>query len=152
MAAAMDAIKQTTLNAELMSGYTGVRVTDVAIPGMSDEDVEAVRRLVSEYCVAVFPGQFLAPEDHLAFIARFGPVTVTPGVDMQTAFENVHMVANRGDPSNPVSGGFHTDTCFVEKPPSYTSLSAVEVPGHGGDTIFCNQYLNFGESALKVAD
>lgn len=143
MAAAMDAIEQTTLNAELMSGYTGVRITDVSIPDMSDEDVEAVRRLVSEYCVAAFPGQFISPEDHLAFIARFGPVTVTPGVDMKTVFENVHMVANRGDPSNPVSGGFHTDTCFVDKPPSFSSLSAVEIPSHGGDTIFCNQYLAY---------
>jgi taurine dioxygenase len=130
-------------NIEVMSGFTGVSIRDVAIPDLSDDDIEAVRRLIAEYCVAVFPGQFLAPQDHVAFLARLGRITVTPGVDMRTEFENVHMVANRGDADNPVSGGFHTDTSFVAKPPSFTSLSAVEMPDHGGDTIFCNQYVAY---------
>lgn len=135
--------REASLNAELMSGYTGVRITDVPITQMSDEQIEEVRRLVSEYCVAVFPAQFVRPEDHVAFIARFGRVFVTPGVDLHPDYANVHVVANRGEADQPISGGFHTDSCFVEKPPSYTSLSAIEVPSHGGDTVFANQYLAY---------
>ena len=55
----------------------------------------------------------------------------------------MHVVRNRGNSQQPVSGGFHTDTCFVEKPPSYSSLNGIEIPRHGGDTIFCNQYLAY---------
>ncbi|MCZ6854339.1 MAG: TauD/TfdA family dioxygenase, partial [Gammaproteobacteria bacterium] len=135
--------RDSTINAELMSGYTGVRITDVAIRDMTDDQIEEVRRLVSEYCVAVLPGQFLSPEDHVAFINRFAPVTITPGVDTHPDHANVNIVANRGESDRPISGGFHTDTCFVERPPSYTSLNAIEVPDHGGDTVFANQYLAY---------
>ena len=135
--------RDPAIRAELLSGYTGVRITGVAAADLTDAQVEEVRRLTSEYCVAVFPGQFLTPADHVAFIARLGPVMVTPGVDLHPEFDHVHVVANRGDPAQPVSGGFHTDTCFVERPPSFTSLSAVEVPDHGGDTVFVNQYLAY---------
>ena len=143
MAETLDLNVTNSLNIELLTGHTGVRITGIAIPDMTDEHVEEIRELVSSYCVGVFPGQFLAPLQQREFIARFGKVTVTPGVDMRTEFDMVHRVANRGDPDNPVSGGFHTDTCFVERPPSFSSLSAVEVPEHGGDTIFCNQYMAY---------
>lgn len=144
MAATADRILETApFDTQLMSGYTGIRIDGVAIPQLTDAQVETVRRLIAERCVAVFPRQFLTPEDHVAFIARLGPVTVTPGVNLHPEYADVHVVANRGDPDKPVSGGFHTDTCFVAKPPAFTSLSAVEVPDHGGDTIFANQYLAY---------
>ena len=79
---------------------------------MSDAEVEEVRRLVSEYCVAVFPDQFLPPDQHVEVIARFGDVTVTPGVDLHPDYENLHVVRNYIDGDRPVSGGFHTDTCL----------------------------------------
>ncbi len=143
MSEALHLEESSALNVELLTGQTGVRITGVSIPSLSDEQVEEVRRLVGEYCVGVFPGQFLEPDEQRNFIARFGKVTVTPGVNMHTEYEMVHKVANRGDPAKPVSGGFHTDTCFVERPPSFSSLNAVEVPSHGGDTIFCNQYMAY---------
>ena len=143
MSAALKVIETTSLNAELMTGRTGVRITGVAIPEMTDEQVEEVRWLVGEYCVGVFPGQHLEPMQQRDFISRFGKVTVTPGVNMRTEYDMVHKVADRGDPDRPVSGGFHTDTCFVEKPPSFSSLNAIEVPRHGGDTMFCNQYMAY---------
>lgn len=144
--------KDSTINSELMSGYTGVRITDVAITDMTDDQIEEVRQLVSTYCVAVFPDQFLRPEDHVAFIARFAPITVTPGVDLHPDYANVHIVANRGESDRPISGGFHTDTCFVERPPSYTSLNAIEVPSHGGDTVFANQYMAYDSLSNVMKD
>ena len=137
------------LQAMLQTGYTGVRVDGLRLVDATDDQIEAIRRLVGEYCVAVFPGQYIGPEDHVALIARFGKVTHTPGVNMHPDHDEVHVVANRGDPAKPNSGGFHTDTCFVAKPPSFTSLSAIEVPDHGGDTLFANQYIAY-ESLSEV--
>ena len=134
---------ESTLTTKLVSGYTGVSITGVSIPELNDSSVEAVRQLISKHCVAVFPNQHIRPREQVAFLSRLGPVIVTPGVEPHPEFENVNVVANRGDPDKPFSGGFHTDTCFVENPPSFTSLSAIEVPEHGGDTIFCNQYLAY---------
>ena len=143
MAAVLEAIDQPRLDAELLTGYTGVRFASAPVQDYSDGDVEEVRRLVGEYCVGVFPGQTLSPRDQLDFLARFGKVTKTPGVEMRSGVDFVHVVANRGDAAHPVSGGFHTDTCFVERPPSFSSLYAVDIPTHGGDTMFCNQYLAY---------
>ena len=62
MAATVESVSQeSSITAELLSGYTGVRITGVSLRSMSDEEVEEIRRLVSEYCVAVFPDQFLPP-------------------------------------------------------------------------------------------
>jgi taurine dioxygenase len=144
MAATIQSVaRESTINAELLSGYTGVRITGLSLGSMSDREVEEVRRLVSEYCVAVFPDQFLPPDQHVEVIARFGNVTVTPGVDLHPDYENLHVVRNYIDGDRPVSGGFHTDTCFVDRPPAYTSLNAIEIPEHGGDTVFANQYLAY---------
>ncbi|MCH9675434.1 MAG: TauD/TfdA family dioxygenase [Gammaproteobacteria bacterium] len=128
---------------ERMSGYTGVKITGVSLSEVSDAQMAEIQQLISHYCVAVFPGQSLSPPEHVALMARLGPITVTPGVDLHPDYDNVHVVNNRGNANQPVSGGFHTDTCFVTKPPSYTSLNAVQVPAYGGDTVFCNQYLAY---------
>jgi taurine dioxygenase len=144
VAVPMETLPTTSrIHAEVMSGYTGIRITGVPICEMTRDEVEEVQHLVSTYCVAVFPEQFAKPADHVEFISRFGSITVTPGVDLHPDHENVHIVRNRGQANKPVSGGFHTDTCFVERPPSYSSLNAVELPDHGGDTVFCNQYLAY---------
>ena len=134
---------ETEITSKLLSGRTGVRITGISIPELDDSALENVRRLISDHCVAVFPSQFLVPQDQVDFVSRLGPIMVTPGVDLHPEFDNVHVVANRGKRNELFSGGFHTDTCFVPKPPSFTSLSAIEVPEHGGDTIFCNQYLAY---------
>lgn len=35
------------------------------------------------------------------------------------------------------------DTAYIEKPPMASMLYAVEIPLHGGDTLFANQYLAY---------
>ena len=131
------------IDAQLMTGRTGVRIDGGHVRDFSDEQIDEVRRLVSEHCVAVFPNQFLTPDEHVGFISRFGPITFTPGEDRHPDHPDVHIIARPGNPSLPPISGFHTDTCFVERPPSYTSLAAVELPDVGGDTVFANQYLAY---------
>lgn len=150
MSTAVDQVPETNnvarvagIHAEMLSGYTGVRVTGTAIRDMNVEQAEEVRRLVSEYCVAALPDQHITLAEHVAFMARFGRVMITPGVDSLPDHLDVNVVANPGSANKPLSGGFHTDTCFVTKPPAYTSLAGVEVPAHGGDTLFANQYLAY---------
>ena len=45
MAATVESVSQeSSINAELLSGYTGVRITGVSLHSMSDEEVEEIRR------------------------------------------------------------------------------------------------------------
>ena len=137
-----DVSEGAALRAELLTGQTGVRITGVAVDDMTDAQIEAVRRLVSTYCVAVFPDQFVTPQQHVAFVRRFHPITFTPGEDRHLDWPDVHVIARPGNDLPPING-FHTDTCFVERPPSYTSLAAVELPPTGGDTVFANLYIAY---------
>ena len=89
---------QSRIHAELTSGHTGVRITGAPLPSLDDSEFAEVQRLISSYCVAVFPGQCLSPADHVAFMSRLGPITVTPGVDLHPEIENVHVVKNREAP------------------------------------------------------
>jgi len=138
-----DVGRRGAIHTQLLSGDIGVRLSGVSIPELTDAQIEEVRKLVSTYCVAVFPGQHLSPGDHVAFLARFAPLVSTPGNASHPDWPDIQVVKNRGGAGKMVSGPFHTDTCFVERPPSFSSLSGVEIPDHGGDTVFVNQYLAY---------
>lgn len=125
---------------EAMTGNTGVRITDVAIAGISDEQIE-------EAC-------------YLDMLRGGIPATIpSAGAAgaLCRALRSYRLHARRRSapglagcprrrpPRQPAAAEqrFHTDTCFVERPPPYTSLSAVELPERGGDTVFANQYLAY---------
>ncbi len=131
------------VQAELLTGQTGVRLTGVDIPEMTDDQLAEVKGLISQYCVAVLPNQFISPDEHLAFVGRFDPITFTPGNDPHPEWPDIHVVNLASTSTLPPMNGFHTDTSFVERPPSYTSLSPQKLPARGGDTVFTNQYMAY---------
>ena len=139
---ALNLAQDSDIHSELLTGHTGIRITGVPVLEMTDEQVAEVKHLISSHCVGVFPQQFLGPQEQLDFLSRFDPITFTPGEDEHPDWPKVHVIARPGNAQPPISG-FHTDTCFVERPPSYTSLSAIELPEIGGDTVFANQYLAY---------
>ena len=103
---------------------------------------------LARHGVLVFRKQRLAPEQHLAFCERFGPVEVN-------AFDQYALPGHPGVlvVSNVVEDGrsigyadagshWHTDMSYTATPPRCTALYALEVPSAGGrnlgDTLFAN--------------
>ena len=74
-----------------------------------------------------------------ALLARLGPLMFTPGERPHPAHEYVFVVSNRGRTRAPRSV-FHSDTSYVERPPSFTLLAGVEIPAAGGETLFVDQF------------
>jgi taurine dioxygenase len=127
---------------ERLTGTIGARVRGLKLADLADAQIEDVKRIVSEHCVAVFPDQYLQPRDESEFAARLGPTMLTPGDLANTEWENVARYENPGK-SRAVTEAWHTDTSFLHRPPAYTILAAAVLPKTGGDTLFLNQYYSY---------
>lgn len=81
----------------------------------------------------------LAPGELQRLAASLGEPMFTPGERSHPDHEHVFVVTNRGRTTPPRSV-FHSDTSYVERPPSFTLLAGVEIPDAGGETVFVDQF------------
>ena len=111
--------------------------------------------------VLAIKGQRLAPGQFLAFARRFG--RPEPHVINQfhyPGYPDILILSNRrnnGEPIGLADAGsyFHTDYSYLEVPARLTMLYSVEVPSHGGDTLFANMsaaYDDLAESMKRRID
>ena len=125
-----------------MTGSIGARVDGLDLSGPADARLgDALRALLTEHLVLVFPGQRLDLAQRKAFTARFGPLMRLPYVQPLDEDPDVIGVLKEADErSGGVFGGdWHADFSFLEHPPAGSVLFAVEVPPYGGDTLWANQ-------------
>jgi taurine dioxygenase len=129
----------------------GVVVTGIDVDTLTDDTVAALRTLLAEHGVIVLPGQHVDDERFLRFLQSFGPTMFTEGEVPVPGFEALNVITNVGR-STPPRSNFHTDTSYVRNPPAYTALRAVEVPVHGGRTLFTDQYAAYDSLPVDVRD
>ncbi|WP_300641292.1 TauD/TfdA family dioxygenase [Nocardioides sp.] len=121
----------------------GVRVEDLDLadpaldlPGL----VPVLRDLLAEHGVVHVPDQHALDDDgFLALLQAFGPLAFTTGETPLASHPQLNVISNVGRESPPVSN-WHVDTSYVDRPPAYTALRAVQVPVEGGATQFSDQY------------
>jgi taurine dioxygenase len=127
-----------------MPQYTELTPLGAVVPGLrvdALDDLEAheLRMLLAERGVIVLPGQDIDDDAFLRFLRSFGEPVFTAGETPVPGFPDLNLVSNVGR-TRPPRSTFHTDTSYVRKPPAYTALRAVRVPGQGGHTLFTDQY------------
>lgn len=114
--------------------------------------VAALRRAWLDHLVLVFRGQDLSQEDLLRVASYFGKVGKLgrPAKYFPKGYArllpNIMLISNireNGEPIGALPDGemmFHHDMLHAEVPHNATLLYSVEVPAHGGDTLFANGY------------
>ena len=121
----------------------GARIDGLALgPDLDDNTIAAIRSVLLEHVVVVFPAQQLTPDDQIAFSERFGrvephPLAVRPGTDPSG---RCIVLENRPGLRGARNDYWHSDISCSEQPPAFTVLHAVKVPGGRGDTMFANMY------------
>lgn len=120
----------------------GVELNGVALAELTGARIENVRRLLADHGVLVLRDQAVDDEGFTEFLSQFGPLMFTPGETPVDGHPDLNLISNVGR-STPPRSVFHVDTSYVRRPPAYTALRAVEIPEHGGDTLFTNQYRAF---------
>jgi taurine dioxygenase len=127
-----------------IAGALGAEIAGVDLAAdLDDGTIEAIRRSWLDHLVVFFRGQGLAPERLLAFARRFGEVVEYPFINGIEGFPLITPVVKLEHERVNFGGLWHSDTAYLEHPPTGTMLIAREVPPYGGDTLFANMYLAY---------
>ncbi len=110
---------------------------------LADATIAAIRRAWNEHVVIFFRDQELTSAQYLAFAERIGKPVEYPFIGGIEGFPVITPVTKLEHERVNFGGIWHSDTSYLEQPPMGTFLLAREVPPHGGDTLFANQYLAY---------
>jgi len=119
---------------------------DLGAP-ISDATFETVHKAFLDHCLLVFRDQDLTPDQHVAFSARFGPLTthvidqfLLPGYPQILRISNKKDAAGRNVGLVDAGRYWHSDLSYAEVPSLGSMLYSLEIPpaGKGGDTLFAN--------------
>ncbi len=123
-----------------LTGVFGPELLGVRLAELTDVELSEVRDAMCRHEVVVFRDQFLDAATQSAFSRRLGPSAETPFVRTMDTHPDVIRVVKEADEGSAFNfgGAWHSDFSFLENPPSFTILAAVDVPPYGGDTVFAS--------------
>jgi taurine dioxygenase len=113
---------------------------------LDDETVAEIRRAIVDNLCVFFRGQGgMTDADQARFVRYFGAFGREPFVEGEETHPNVIAVVKEADEGGKPNfgGNWHSDWSFLETPPAFTFLRALELPPYGGDTMFASQYLAY---------
>ena len=117
----------------------GADLSQPLMPKVLDE----IHRAHLDHLVIVFRNQDLTPDNHKAFARNFGSAHINDFFPTIEGHPDIQLVAK--NPEDTRNGGsvWHTDVSYAAKPPLGSMLYALEVPKHGGDTMFASMYASY---------
>ena len=139
-----------TIDIEPASAILGARVRGIDLhETLDDRTADMLRETFTQYGVLCFPDQKISPDDQLRFASLFGRGDGayrdrSSGNLRKSASRGVMLVSNirkDGVPIGSLPDGemqFHTDGAHRQYPYRATTLYAIRIPSHGGDTLFAN--------------
>ena len=121
-----------------LSASLGAEVRGIALSEVGPAEAEAVRGLLHEHLVLLFPEQHPSVEEHVAFGRHFGELEGHP--NLQNAFlehdEIFELAASKGG----IADEWHSDITFRDEPSVLSILHMLKCPDVGGDTLWANMY------------
>ena len=115
------------------------------------DQIQEIKNLLNKYGVLFFKNQSLNPKEYVEFSSRFGSPAKYPMLKPHKDYKDIYVIERkRTDKGKSFGEGPHTDSSYLEKPPRFTFLQAIEVPEEGkGNTLFYNQFLAY-EALPKI--
>jgi taurine dioxygenase len=135
-------IAQQRISVQPVSGALGAEISGVDLARLGDDDAAEIRRAFHQHLVLFFRDQRLDAAALKAFSRRFGALSRVPYVTPLEDEPDIVAVRKEAEErSISVFGGaWHSDFSFLDEPPLGSALYALDVPPHGGDTLFANMY------------
>lgn len=146
--------KSSHFECEPLAAAMGAKVKGVRLPELSDEGVESLKAALWKHKMVYLEDQHLTHAEHEEFSSRLGPFAVDAYTQGVEGHPDVHPIIKEADEVTPslFGGGWHTDSPFLEEPPSITFLRQIEGPPYGGDTTWANCALAFKHLSKTYQD
>src|SRR5918993_3027929 len=137
-------MQSTKLEVQPIAGALGAEVHGVDLgQDLDDAVVAEIRRALLAHCVIFFRDQEFDARQHKALARRFGDIFIHPNYYGVVPDPEILEIRREPGDTRVVGEEWHSDTTMMAKPPMGAILYAIEVPPHGGDTLFANQYLAY---------
>ena len=136
--------KSATLTVEPVAGALGATVTGIDLAEVREaSQLGDVRQALADHLVVFLPDQDLSLDDLERVTELLGGRDVTPFVaPLEDRPYVIRVIKEPKDVLN-FANAWHSDLSYLRAPPAYTLLHAWDVPEHGGDTVWSNQYLAY---------
>lgn len=122
-----------------VAGSLGAEIEAIDLSqGLDNQTQDEIHRALLEHHVIFFRDQTMTPQDLATLARKFGPLNIHPYVQPLPDAPEVFAIIKEPDDRHHFGSGWHTDLSYTEKPALATMLYGVEVPPHGGDTMFAN--------------
>ncbi|MGA1370092.1 MAG: TauD/TfdA dioxygenase family protein [Pseudomonadales bacterium] len=132
-----------------LDGPVGLELAGIDVRQIAPEMVHAA---IAQAQLLVFRDQRLDPLALTEFAARLGTPEKYPYANpLPDARYVVPIIKEPEDRAN-FGGDWHTDTSYLERPPAFTLLLAVETPPTGGDTLFADMYDAYAALSPKLRE
>jgi taurine dioxygenase len=133
-----------SLTVEPVAGALGATVSGIDLAEASEPaHLDGLRQALADHLVVFLPEQDLSLDDLERVTDLLGGRDVTPFVDpLEDRPYVIRVIKEPTDVLN-FANAWHSDLSYLPAPPAYTLLHAWEVPDHGGDTVWSNQYLAY---------
>jgi taurine dioxygenase len=141
--------RTTPLTIEPVAGALGASVKGLDLTKVTTiDELGGLRRALADHLVVFLPEQDLSLDDLERVTDLLGGRDVTPFVDpLEDRPYVIRVIKEPTDVLN-FANAWHSDLSYLPEPPAYTLLHAWDVPDHGGDTVWSNQYLAY--EALSI--
>lgn len=136
---------------EELSRHTGAEIKDIDLSKPLDQaTIDEIYRIFVDRCVILFRGQGLTQEQLVRATGYFGEVAqYDRPADLQSerqrqTLPQVMLITNIREDGKPIGAlpdgemWFHHDMIHNARPHKATLLHAIEIPDHGGNTVFAN--------------
>eukprot|EP01060_Flectonema_neradi_P035564 TRINITY_DN6586_c0_g1_i2.p1 TRINITY_DN6586_c0_g1~~TRINITY_DN6586_c0_g1_i2.p1 ORF type:complete len:329 (+),score=37.73 TRINITY_DN6586_c0_g1_i2:61-987(+) len=119
--------------------------SDGHIRDVTDEIFNEIEAALFIHKMIFFRNQKMTHDEQANFSRRFGTFAKDAYTKGMPENENVQPLIKEADTEVKVifGSGWHTDSPFLEKPPSISTLRSVEIPPYGGDTMWANSALAY---------
>ena len=130
----------STFDLQPMAATFGAEISGLDVRVMDAASEAVVKKAMDEHRVLVLRNQSLTPDEQKEFSRRFGELFKVPYVKPLVDHPDVIAVLKEADEIKVSTFGswWHSDFSYLEAPPVYSILHALELPPAGGDTLFAD--------------